>query len=282
MKRVRKPDSRDGWYEFTPASAQEVVEAGAKNRAVSENRADSISLQIKAGTWRENGESLVFDDKGRLMDGQHRLRGCVLADRPIICYCVFGVPYNVFSSLDQGKVRSGADLASLMRFPNHSCVAAVARLSILYAEKKLSSSGPGTSINNDQLRAYMARNRDAITLAVQAAYSRRNGIVKLIPISHAAFVYYKAAGHHEAIVTDFLDKLATGAGLQRNDALLLFRERMKSIQGEKHSLRQDEKLALLIKAWNAFVGKKPVGTLKWNKDVERFPMFFGETNGEAA
>lgn len=50
---------------------------------------------------------------------------------------------------------------------------------------------------------------------------------------------------------------------------------MLALIGQKHTLKQADKLALLIKAWNAYITDRPLGTLKWNSEVERFPRFGG-------
>jgi hypothetical protein len=282
MKLVRKPHAKDGWYEITPLDAQELLDHRAKNRHLREFRAQECASDIAANVWRENGETIVFDEREHVMDGQTRLRGVVIAGKPITSYCVFGVPYKFFPSLDQGKSRGGSDLAGLMGFKNESAVAAVARLGILHAEKKMLSTGKQARIKNDRLRLYLDRNKERIGAAVRAAYERRNGIVKLVPISQAAFVYYMVSEVHPNEAGHFLDKLATGAGLQKGDALLLFRERMRNLIGQKHTLLSVEKLALLVKSWNAFIAGKPCGTLKWNREVEQFPLFHGEANGDEA
>jgi hypothetical protein len=275
MERIRKPDQRDGWYRFTPASAQITLDGGAKNRRRREFRSQRIAADVTAGFWRENGESLIFDEKGKLMDGQTRLRACVIADKPIVAYCVFGVPYKFFPSLDQCAPRSGSDLSGLLGFAHENCVSAVAKLGILYAEKKITTTGKSQQIGNDRLRIYLDRNHDRLITAVSAAQTRRKGIVKLLPISLAAFVHYMVAKNHPDKVEEFLDKLSSGENLRKGDALLLLRERMKDLAGQKHILLRSDKLALLIKAWNSFLAGTTVKVLKWNGDVEQFPVFSG-------
>jgi len=275
MKLVRKPSPKDGWYEITPTSAQSILDGRAKNRRLREFRAQRIAADIASGAWRENGESIIFDEKVRCIDGQTRLRACVLANAPIVAYCVFDVPYQVFPSLDQGKSRTGSDLAGLMGFKNETCVAAVARLAMLYADGTIGATGAKAVVHNDKLRAYMSRNREELSASVAEAYQRRNGIVKLIPMSQAAFIHYAAATRHPAEAEDFLDKLATGAGLKRDDAILKFRDRMRELAGKKHKLLALEKLALLIKTWNFYVNQKSPGCLKWNRDLELFPKLNG-------
>lgn len=271
MKLIRKPTASDGWWEISPAEAQKLLETAAKNRPLRDFRAQTIGADITARRWRENGESVVFDDRGRLLDGQHRLRGCVLANMPIIVYCVHGVSSAAFASFDQGTPRGGSDLASLMDFENASTVAAAARLAIVYADGTLGKTGHGR-LPQDVLKLYFKRHADELTASISRVVQHRNGIVKLIPLSHAALLYYLVNTAHRQEADEFLEKLATGTGLHKGDALLLFRHRMHELRGEKHRLSQVEKLALLIKTWNAFHSKKSVGVLRWRREVEPFPV----------
>lgn len=267
-KMTEKPGPRDGWYEISPAQAQFLLERGARNRPLKEVRAQRIAAEIQAGTWRPNGETIIFDDKGRCVDGQHRLRGCVLADKSIKAYCVFDIPARFFPSFDQGVSRGGSDTAALMGFSNYNTVAAVARLAIQYADGSIDKS---QACSNDRLRLYMERNREKLTTAVSVVVRLRKGLMKLVPPSYPAFLYYVAAETQPFRALDFVEKLASGEGLKRGDGLLLFRQRMTELIGDKHAVRPNHKLALLVKAWNAYVQDKPIGTLKWNSEVELFP-----------
>jgi len=272
LEESRKHDPRDGWKIISPAQAASLFEQRAKNRPLKEHRAQVIANEILAGAWRPNGETIVFDDKGRPIDCQHRLRACVLANKPIEAYCVFGIPAKFFASFDQGSARAGCDIAALMDFSNATTIAAVARLAIEYTDGTIAKTGQG-KLSTERLRVYMDRNRDRLTNAVSAAMKHRNGIVKLIPISHAAFAYYMNAEAHAPQAETFLERLSTGAGLKKGDSLLLFRQRMTDIIGEKHKLRQTDKLALIIKTWNAFLADKTIAVLRWKSDVEAFPRF---------
>jgi hypothetical protein len=268
----RKADGRDGWYLITPAQAAALLEQRAKNRSLRDFRAQKIAADILDHAWRPNGESIIFDDKGRLNDGQHRLRACVLADKPIEVYCIFGISWKVFDSLDQGAGRGGDDLAAVMDFSNASLVSALTRLSIDYTEGNIGITGL-PKMSSAKLRGYMHLHRERLAAAAAVAVTFQKGIRTLLPLSHACFVYYMNVEQHPDKALEFLEKLATGAGLHKDDAILLFRKRMTDLKGEKHTVLKGHKIALLIKAWNAFLANKPISLLRWKSDVETFPRF---------
>lgn len=270
MNRIRKPDPRDGVYRITPAVAASLIANGAKNRPLRQARAQRVADAIIAGDWRTNGETIVFDEKGRLTDGQHRLRGCVLADRDIEVYCVFGIPSKYFASFDQGASRGGDDIAAIMEFQHASLVAACARLAIKYSDGTLAS-GVTEKVPAEALRLYMQRRRDALMVSAGATSRLAAGLKKLVPLSHVTFLYYMTFEPCPEKAMEFVDKLSTGTGLKKGDAILLFRDRMNGMVGEKHILRTSHRIALLIKTWNAFLDNKPIHLLRWKSDSEVFP-----------
>ena len=60
MKLVRKPDSRDGVYEITPADAAAMLQGMKKNRPLSERQANMIAQDILAKKWTVNGETIIL------------------------------------------------------------------------------------------------------------------------------------------------------------------------------------------------------------------------------
>lgn len=269
LRLVRGPGRRDGWYEISPAQAAHLLASGGKNRPLKEVRARLLADAIEAGAWKENGETIIFDEDGVLMDGQHRLRACVLADRPIVSYCVFDVSSSFFASLDTGASRSGGDVAALLDFQNATSVAAIARLTTIYANGTVVNRMEDSRImTNDQLGRFIAYYRNELNAAIMTVIKYRPGLTRLVPLSHMMFLNFMVSDKEK--VEQFTDKMATGEGLVKGDALLLFRQKMLNLVGERHKLRQLDKLALLVKSWNAFVRNRPVGLLRWSSD-EQFP-----------
>ena len=271
--RNRKSDSRDGWYLITPAMAMEILENRDPNRPLRDFRAQLIGNDMAAKKWRANGEPLIFDEKGHLLDGQHRLRACILADAPFETYCIFGIPRTCFPSFDQGSSRSGGDLAATMGFQNYMVAAAAARLVIEYDGGTIGKTGNAARIPNERIKEFLSRNRDQLQAAAKTTTLLQKGIRRLVPLSHVCFLFYKNCESHEKQACDFIEKLSSGANLRNGDPVLLFRNRMDALKGSRHQLLQSEKLALLIKTWNAFLCSRSLGVLKWNSASEPFPTF---------
>ena len=63
-----------------------------------------------------NGETIKFDSKGNLLDGQHRLSMVVKTGITMETHALFGVDSKGFLTLDSGKKRSAADALRLEGF----------------------------------------------------------------------------------------------------------------------------------------------------------------------
>jgi hypothetical protein len=269
IARSRKHDTRDGWYTFTPTQAAQLLEVGKKNRPLTESRAQQIARDIKEGVWKPNGESFIFDEENKPIDCQHRLRACVIANMPIEGYCVFGIPSEYFVTLDQGKQRGGSDLAALAGFKHAALTAATVRQVMAYRAKTIGKRA-WLPVTQAALNDFMSKHKEALVEAVTLVAKHRAGFARMVPLSQVAFLAYIAGPSNRLEV--FVEKLSSGAGLPAGDPIMVFRNRMISLIGEKNRLTQGQQLAMLVKTWNASVARKSVKLIKWAVDIENFPV----------
>ena len=78
-----------------------------------------IARSIGRGYFQFNGQPILFDPNGRLLDGQNRLAALIEArkihkhlsscPKTISCLVVRGIPTEAFPTLDQGAKRTTAD-----------------------------------------------------------------------------------------------------------------------------------------------------------------------------
>jgi hypothetical protein len=96
----------------TPSMAKKWLELGTGHNVRRLNRARVVryATAISNGAWDTNGESIKFDAAGALIDGQHRLAGCVEAGKPFTTVVMRGVSSMV--NIDSGMPRSLQQLVS--------------------------------------------------------------------------------------------------------------------------------------------------------------------------
>lgn len=104
------------WMDVGPAQAREWLQRNAHNRPLSKKLVKAFALEMRNGDWRETHQGPAFDDRDRLIDGQHRLEAVVLSGVTIRMLVTFGLPATIAGSeltvmdcVDRGRPRSVAD-----------------------------------------------------------------------------------------------------------------------------------------------------------------------------
>src|SRR5438128_2685113 len=96
--------------EITPAQAKQVL--ANKNttnyRPLDERAAKAYSAVMARGEWVLNGEAIKFNGNEDLLDGQTRLRACVIANKPFKTLVIRGLETD--ESMDSGRPRTIASV----------------------------------------------------------------------------------------------------------------------------------------------------------------------------
>jgi hypothetical protein len=96
-----------------PTKAAQYLRTNDNNRRLSENHVRYLAKQITGGLWQVS-QPIIFDNDGKLIDGQHRLSAIIAAGLEVELLVVRGLSSRIFGIVDQGKNRSAADLHSLL------------------------------------------------------------------------------------------------------------------------------------------------------------------------
>jgi hypothetical protein len=255
MKKIRRPDTRDGWYEIDPASAISLLDKQHKNRPLREARAERIAGDIRAGKYGENGEPMIFCPAGRLLDGQTRARAVVISGRAITSYCVFGVSPAQFDTMDQGSTRSTQDLLATLGVIRYGVMAAAARWCIRYESTWIAHEVP---IRNWAVDDWVRKNGDRLAMALHKMEAAAGGpFPKGIPVAAVLFLLFHIQDHPRA--DEFIHGLASGANHAPDSPLLVLRKRLQPGM----SVSRFHQVAFLIKAWQAFRDGRRRMVLKW-------------------
>ena len=142
--------------EITPEYAAQLLELNDHNRKISNSNILTISGAIERGEWEVNGQPIIVDKEGRLMDGQHRLMAVQRTNKPILSVVVKGVEPEVFTTIDTGKVRKGGDTLSIAcGLENPTTMANLIRKHQGYLECRMTS--PRRLSNQQILNLYRER-----------------------------------------------------------------------------------------------------------------------------
>jgi hypothetical protein len=93
------------YVEVTPELAGKWLGKNDVNRKLREHRAAFIARAIDEGHWVETHQAIAFARSGRLLDGQHRLRAIIMANKAVKIWVATNVPEEAYKVMDSGLPR---------------------------------------------------------------------------------------------------------------------------------------------------------------------------------
>lgn len=135
---------------ITPEKARTYLKKNVHNyRKMSRAVINSYAEDIKNGRWQLNGETIIFDKNGFLMDGQHRLSAIVLANKAADILVVRGVEDDA-TKIDIGKRRTDVDILNAEGFECDATLIATANIMV----NQFSGRRNGTSVQEYAKKHY--------------------------------------------------------------------------------------------------------------------------------
>ena len=265
-------------YMVTPTHAERLLANNDSNRAVSQRTVNAYAAIMGAGDWALNGESIIVNGDGTLLDGQHRLLACVQSGKSFPSLIVEGVGKETFVTVDSGKTRSLADAMCIEGIPNYTAAAATARCLVAYKQRGTPDTRGLTNLGFSK-RHFIDVYRNEADL-IQRGISQANRLRGKMQISKAAvafsFVTF-ASVYDEDLAADFFAGVYDGRGLDKRDPCYVLRERLYRIgSAVQYEMTPVEQAAAMFKAFRAFAHNVEIGPrqLTWRRygpTAEAFP-----------
>jgi hypothetical protein len=247
------------------------------NRPIRPRKVKSLKEQHAAEKFVYNGETITFGTDGNVLNGQHRLTMLAESDTPIEVLLVFGVPVDVFASIDTGAPRSAGDVLACDGHAYWNCKAAVMRNLHSYEAGSMGSTGSLNMTNADFLDS-LERYGDA---KVERSIVVCGGFSRITRPALAAALHYLFASVDDAAADEFIEIVKNGISVGRRysdrqmaEAASQLRATLTNfVMGSRRPL-QTIVAGVWIKAWNGYrTGKIPkILTLK---STEPFPSVHG-------
>jgi hypothetical protein len=278
---IKNPPLRSLVVKLSGATAKEVLRLyNTQNRRFKKSIERGIGSVIKSGDFEITGDTVKFGKSGRLLDGQHRLKGTEMVDTPIVTHVVFGLEDNVFDVLDQGKKRTPADILGLSGYEDPSLTASA----ILWVNT-LTTGAVGD--RRSQLPARVIRetadqHKDLgkyILVAKQIAKAYNSGpLPTRQPPSLVAALLYVVSRKSEKIADEFAHEWLYGAKVGRNENFIQLTNRLMNSKGGHGGVDSYLRAAILVQTfnhWNAGVVATP-RALSWRVNTP-FPKLTLDT-----
>lgn len=255
---------------ITPAKAGEYLKANKNFRRMDEKRARQLASDIEDDNWQVNGEAIKFNCDGSLRDGQHRLRACVLAGKPIQSWVYRGLQDD--STLDRHKNRSLSDYLRAQDEKNTLILAGTLQHIWRHDTKQWHAAGLSVAGTTPALLETL-KNHPEVRNSVNAVVAVTGKDV-VVPPTMLAAVHYIGSRTHPAQADAFMADVLSGANLSEVNAVFHLRRKFLANKGARHKMTRPEMLALIIKAWRFARDDASCESLKWQfqgQKAEAFP-----------
>lgn len=268
---------------ITPEMATEYLTHNIVNRKMNKGQVAYYARLMGEGKWLLNGESIVFDAKGNLSDGQHRLQAIIVANVPIQSVVVRNVNCDAFTTFDQGKARSTADSFCIKGIPNSVPISSGIRK---YFNLCSSNTTSLLSLSNGNCRASKVSTQEILDeyeccpefwqnefRFSSRCYDRCRLLTTPEIISISAYLQMRK-GYNPEVVNDFFTQLFYEECTE-NQTLALFRRMVVNDAMSARGVRMTPfyKTQLLIKCWEAYKKNRELKILRWVKNVDKEMTF---------
>lgn len=260
---------------ITPEMASRLLDSNRDNRKIRQQIVQRYARDMRNGNWLLNGEAVKISGDGTLIDGQHRLYGCVEANTPFTTIVVRGLTFASRDSMDTGAKRSMADVLRWRGEVNAVALASALEASACWEENGTPMHNGATHSNSERI-TYLEENpdiRDAVHI-----WTGLIGAPLRIPASAGAPFYLRAHRLAPAEAEAFISILKSGANLTEDSPIFRLRGWCMRAAANKGTLPREEYTAVMVKAWNAWITGRPIRQLGWRRGgikAEDFPTIVG-------
>lgn len=193
---------------LTPNIAKELLKSNyQKQRNISESRVNAYAQDMLSGSWVLNGETFALDQNGMLLNGQHRCTAVVKSGITIPAIFVTGLSTESFKTIDQGFLRSMAQILTIDGYKSSALLASLARTIIYYNEsKQVTRSGPRCTVNmvSETVEKYKERMEQSAHIAVKFNSRRKKTGFNTTVVAFSSFMLLE---NHKSEVLSFFNDL---------------------------------------------------------------------------
>lgn len=242
---------------ITPELAERYLATSRGNRPLKVAKVKSYQRDIEGGKWVLNGEPIIFDSEGSLVDGHHRLTACVRAARDLSTAVVRGAPKSADKTYDMGASRTIGDALSYHGVKNSNHLVAVIGVVASIANKRPRSANLSSSEVFDFIEAYPCI-EDAAVVAARKIIPRAGAVV-------GAISFIAKVNHETRLFEDFLNALATGIPSYPGCPAHVVRERIIRDAAKRNPMSLRDVHMLITAAWEKFRAGASITTIRPQK-----------------
>lgn len=271
-----------------PEMAQKHLKSNhMKQRNLSPSLVTHYAQQMKAGQWLLNGEPIIFDNDGNLLDGQHRLHSIIKSGVSCEMLVVSGVDQDSFITINGGKSRSMANVMAISGITNYTAVSSCVHGAMNYRRAlkttKFIKNDKGESIKTEMGGSLSSYIRPSKTDVLNEYKKHSEEYQKACRIASkckhlanmSAFSTIAALalidGSKPEFVDGFFDSLSKGLFDNENAPEYRLRTRLEQNRAARHKMTNNHLVLLIAKAWNYYATERECKILRINSEAA-FPI----------
>ena len=249
---------------ITPAIAFKYLSLNKTNRGLKRFWVSELKQRMESGQWEFNGEAIKFNEKGDLIDGQHRLTALISADFTTKMLVIRGLSTSVFPTLDGGKRRNAADTLHVSGEHHVTALSSLLRKISQY-------------VDTGEIRSRNVRmtNQDALDLLVKYPEAREsaafghnfNSKFKFMTPAVASFCHYILNKVSKDDAELFFNDIGEGVNLKKGSPALVLRDKLIfNYASANGRIPNHLWIQFIFKAWNVRRKGKLIKVLQVNQD----------------
>jgi len=204
--------------------------ANTHNRGLSAARVSLYAADMAAGRWLQSAQPILFDERGTLMDGQHRLAAIIESNTTQTFLIIEGINKSVQLVIDSGRPRNDADKLRLGRGMVDVTPRVVTTARAMMRPARYGDKAPRPTFTTGELGEFVARHKAAIHFAVGLFSQRAAGL------RYAAAVVARAwYTQDRKRLADFADVLYSGINRGEKDVAAI---RLRDFLSEQAAVKR--------------------------------------------
>lgn len=256
------------WVHVTPQVADTWLQRNEDNRRLHPARVLKFAEDMEAGRWADHHpHGIAFDRNGRLIDGQHRLHAVVLSGVPVWMRVTKDLEPEMHTVFDLGAPRSAGHVLQRSGVANSSQVSSIVSMLFMYDRY------PDVAWNNPRYpsKTWQVEYAQEHNELLQRAVHEARQMFRTTRIPHAQYATLYVLADRNGLMPyweTWHTGLLTGAGLQKGDPRLTLRNYFSSglrIRERSDTWQRQRHLAIVLKAYSAYIAGKPIKQLKFEK-----------------
>jgi hypothetical protein len=263
-------------------------ESNTHNRVIRPGVVKRYAEAMAAGKWLDTHQGIAFDDRGVLVDGQHRLLAVVRAGVAVWMNITYGVPLENQIVVDDPAVRSQADAIKLAGHAD------LTNGHVAVARRMKDGAAVGPKPDKQDMRDFIDKYFDGIDFAVRCFPTRARSLTPAPVLAAVGRAFYHVDGDGRARLRRFAEVLLNGLMEPGDEAAVLLRNWLLSRDGGFGGAMQGLIFQKATRAAKAFLDGERMTKLYTTKGdlfplpenplptLRPLPPAFPDANGPAA